>query len=91
MQILKEQFFSPPQKASPKDINTAHYPVFWQPSTKLTSEKVKTAIQRFKLDKTSRINGISSRFFKQVLEVFLFHFTCFFQTCIDLEYCSKDF
>ena len=44
IQILKDQFFSPPQDASLEDLNTAHYPACWQSNTKVTSEEIETAI-----------------------------------------------
>lgn len=49
------------------------------------------AILKLKPDKASKINKISNRFLKQVLEVFLLYFIHLFQICINLKYYSKDF
>ena len=74
-----------------ENINIAHYPTSWQSSTKITPEEVKIAIQHPKSDKALGVNGIPSRFLKQVLEVFLPHFTCLFQACLNLGYYFKKF
>lgn len=63
IQILKKRFFLSLQKASLKDIDTAHYPTSWQSSTKITQEEIKIAIQ-CPPDKAPGVNGISSRFLK---------------------------
>ena len=91
VQILKERFFPPPQEASLEDIDAAHYLDPWQSNTQITPDEVKAAIQRPKPDKAPRVNGIPSRFLKQVLEVFLPHFVYLFQACIDLGYHPKEF
>ena len=91
IQILKERFFPPPQKANLEDIISAYYPTPWQLSMIITPEEVKAAVQHLKPDKTSRINRIPSRFLNQILKVFLPEFMCLFQACINLGYHFKEF
>lgn len=57
----------------------------------ITSKEVKSAIQRLKPDKAPGIDKIPNRFLKQVLEVFLPHFTHLFQACVNIGYHPKEF
>ena len=57
----------------------------------VTPKEVPGAIYRPNPDKAPGINGLPNQFLRLVLEVFLPHFTYFFQACIDLEYYPKKF
>lgn len=89
--ILKEQFFPPPLTADLNNIASVQYLTPFQSSRVVTLEEVQATIYQPNLDKASDINEISNRLLRQILQVFLPHFTHFFQTCIDVRYHPKEF
>lgn len=83
--------FPPLREADFKNIATAQYPIPLSLVTVVISKEVKSVIRWPKSDKAPGINKIPSRFLRQVLKVFLPHFTHLFQTCVDFGYHPKEF
>lgn len=91
IQILRERLLSPPQMTDLEDISIALYPTPLPLAMDITPEEAEPAIRRPKTDKAPGVNRILNRFLRQVLEVFLPHFTHLFQECADLGYHPKEF
>ena len=58
---------------------------------KITPEEVTAAILKPKPNKAPGVNKILNRFLRQILKVFLPHFTHLFQVCINYGYHPKEF
>ena len=91
VQILRERFFPPSQEVNLEGIFQAEYPAPLLSAMRVTPEEVEAAIQWPKSDKVPGIDGVPGRFLRQVLEVFLSHFTYLFQACVELGYHFKEF
>lgn len=91
VQILREQFFPSLQTVEIENISTVHYPSPPLDTMKITQEEVAAAIRKPKPDKAPGVNKIPNRFLRQVLEIFLPHFTRLFQACINYGYPPKEF
>ena len=72
-----------------EDISTVCYPPSLSDTIKITLEEITMAILKLKPNKAPRVNKIPNRFLRQVLEVFLPHFTHLFQACINYGYHPK--